>query len=105
MEKHPSGRRASAYTERRPIASRWRWVGAKGAKWRMPVPPGPPGPPGPPPKLGKAQREQEARAEARAETRVARLHLISLFSVGVAIMGLVLAAVVVMFVLVAIGHH
>jgi hypothetical protein len=95
MKEHPSDPRASAYPEQWPIANRWRWVGAKGAKWRMPVQPGPS------PELGKAQREQRARAEAR----VARLHLISLFSVGVTVIGLVLAAVVVMFVLVVIGHH
>jgi hypothetical protein len=83
----------------RPVANRWRSVGAKGARWRMPVPPVPP------PELSKAQRDQEARAEARAEARVARLHLISLFSVGVTVMGLVLIAVIAMFVLVVIGHH
>jgi hypothetical protein len=82
-----------------PVPNRWRWVGARGAKWRMPVPPGRP------PQPSKAQREQAARAEARAEARVARLHLVSLFSVGVTVMGLILAAVVVMFVLVLMSHH
>jgi hypothetical protein len=85
----------------RPDANRWRRVGARGAKWRMPVPPGPPEPP----KISKAEREREARAEARAEARVARLHLVSLFSVGVTVMGLVLAAVVVMFVLALTSHR
>lgn len=78
-----------------PGANRWRWVGARGAMWRMPVPPGPPREP------SKAQREQEARAEAR----VARLHLVSLFSVGVTVMGLILAAVVVMFVVALTSHY
>jgi hypothetical protein len=78
-----------------PVANRWQWVGARGAKWRMPVPPGPP------PELNNAHREEEARAEAR----VARLHLRALFSGGVIVMGLVLAVVAVMFVLVLTSHH
>jgi hypothetical protein len=78
---------------------RWRRVGARGAKWSMPVAPGPP------PELSKAQREEEARAEARAEARLARLHLVALSGAGVVVMGLVLAAVVVLAVLVVISHH
>lgn len=95
----PNDPSISAYRPQRPVASRWRWVGARGAMWRMPVPPGPP------PEPSKAQREQEARAEARGEARVAQLHLFGLFSVGAIVMGLVLAAVVTMFVLVLINHH
>jgi hypothetical protein len=81
------------------IAGRWRWTGAHGAKWRMPVPPGPP------PELSKAEREQEARTEARGVAIVTRLHLVGLFSAGVVVTGLVLAAVIVMLVLVLLGHH
>jgi hypothetical protein len=60
-----------------------------------------PPPPGPPPKPGKAGREQEKRAEARAE----RLHLVGLTNAGVIIMGVALAAVVVMVALVLVSHH
>jgi hypothetical protein len=79
----------------RPVANSWRWVGARGARWRMPVPPGPP------PELSKAQREEQERAEARA----ARSHLPGLLSGGVIVMGLVLTAVVVVAVLALISHH
>jgi hypothetical protein len=82
-----------------PVANRWRKAGAVGATWRMPVPPGPPAEP------SKAEREQEARSEARAQARIARLHLAGLFSGGVIVVGLALAAVVVIAVLVLIGHH
>jgi hypothetical protein len=85
----------SAYRPQEPSANRWRWVGARGAKWRMPVPPGPP------PELSKARREEEERAAARA----ARLHLPGLLSRGVIVMGLILAAVVVMSVVVLISHR
>jgi hypothetical protein len=83
----------------------WNW-GFGGPKWRpftripgrrLRVPP----PPGPPPKTSKAQREQEKRAEVRAE----RLHLAGLTNAGVIIMSVVLGAVVVMFVLVMVTHH
>jgi hypothetical protein len=57
--------------------------------------------PGPPSKPGKAEREQERRAEARAE----RLHLAGLTSAAVVIMGVVLAAVLVMVVLVLVTGH
>ncbi len=62
-----------------------------------------PAPPGPRRRRrpGKAEREQEARAEARAT----RLHLVGLTDAGVIVMGLVLAAVVVMFVAVMLSHH
>jgi hypothetical protein len=46
---------------------------------------------GPPPKPGKAEREQEKRAEARAE----RLHLAGLTNAGVVIRGVALGAGVV----------
>jgi hypothetical protein len=60
-----------------------------------------PRPPGPPPKPGKAEREQEERAEARAQ----RLHMVGLTGASVIIMGLVLAAVVVMLVLALVSRH
>jgi hypothetical protein len=78
---------------------RWRMAGAVGARWRMPVPPGPP------PELTKAQRDQEARIEAQAEARIARLHLPGVLSAGVIVMALVLAVVVAMAVVVVISHH
>ena len=53
------------------------------------------------PKPGKAEREQEKRAEARAE----RLHLVALTNAAVIIMGIVLGAVVIMLVLVLVSHH
>jgi hypothetical protein len=60
-----------------------------------------PRPPGPPPKLSKAERDQEKRADARAE----RLHLAGLTGAGAIIMSLVLAAVVLMLVLALVIHH
>lgn len=56
---------------------------------------------GPPPKPSKAEREQEKRAEARAE----RLHLVGLTNAGVIIMGVVLGAMVLVLVLVLVSHH
>jgi hypothetical protein len=82
----------------------WNWSGRpawrpfSGLSARGPrVPP----PPGPPPKPGKAGREQEKRADARAE----RLHLVGLTSAGVIIMGAVLGAVVVVIVVVLVSHY
>jgi hypothetical protein len=82
----------------------WNWSGRpawrpfSGLSGRGPrVPP----PPGPPPKPGKAGREQEKRADARAE----RLHLVGLTSAGVIIMGAVLGAMVVVIVVVLVSHH
>jgi hypothetical protein len=49
----------------------------------------------------KAEREQEMRAEARAE----RLHLAGLTSGGVIIMSVILVAVVGMLVLVLVTRH
>ncbi len=74
----------------RPFSGRW----MRGP--RVPPPPGPrrSGP-------GKAEREQEMRADARAE----RLHLAGLSSGGLIIMSVVLAAVVIMLVLVVVTHH
>jgi hypothetical protein len=63
-----------------------------------------PAPPGPRRK-SKAQNEREERAKERAKARIARLHLIGLTDAGVIIMGLILVAVVVMFVLVLMSHH
>jgi hypothetical protein len=60
-----------------------------------------PRPPGPPPKPTKAEREQDKRADARAQ----RLHLAGLSSAGAVIMTLVLAAVVVMLVVALVTHH
>jgi len=53
------------------------------------------------PKPSKAEREQEKRAEARAE----RLHLAGLTNAAVIIMGVVLGAMVVIVVLVLVSHH
>jgi hypothetical protein len=82
----------------------WNWSGRpawrpfSGLSGRGPrVPP----PPGPPPRPDKAGREQEKRADARAE----RLHLVGLTSAGVIIMGAVLGAMVVVIVVVLASHH
>ena len=83
----------------------WNWRFG-GPKWRpftgryLRGPRIPP-PLGPRPKLSKAERERERRAEARAE----RLHLVGLTNAGVIIMGVVLTAAMVMLVLVAVSHH
>ena len=53
------------------------------------------------PKPRKAEREQEKRAEERAE----RLHLVALTNAAVIIMGVVLGAMVVIVVLVLVSHH
>lgn len=83
--------RISAYRPQQHVANRWQWVGARGARWRMPIAPGPP------PELSKAERELQAPAEARGAARAARLHLFGLFSTGTVIaMCVVLAAVVIM---------
>jgi hypothetical protein len=73
----------------RPFSGRW----MRGPR----VPP----PPGPPRRPSKAERDQEKRAEARAE----RLHLAGLTNAGVIIMSVVLGAVVVILVLVLVSHH
>jgi len=73
----------------RPFSGRW----MRGPR----VPP----PPGPPHRASKAEREQQRRAEARAE----RLHLTSLSNAGVMIMGVLLAAVLIMLVLVLLLRH
>ena len=79
-------------------SSRPKWRPFSGLSGRGPrVPP----PPGPPPRPGKAGREQEKRADARAE----RLHLVGLTSAGVIIMGAVLGAMVVVIVVVLASHH
>ena len=82
----------------------WNWPGRptwrpfSGRSGRGPRVPPPPGPRLTP---GKAEREQEKRAEARA----ARLHLAGLTSAGVIIMGVVLVAAVVMLALLLVSHH
>ena len=53
------------------------------------------------PKPAKAEREQEKRADARAE----RLHLVALTNAAVIIMGVVLGAVAVVLVVVLVSHH
>jgi hypothetical protein len=83
----------------------WNWR-MGGPKWRpfTRIPgrgPRVPPPPGPPRKPSKAEREQEMRAEARAE----RLHLAGVTNTGVIIMGVVFGVVVVMFVLVLVSRH
>ena len=77
----------------RPFSGQQAWLRKGGLR----VPP----PAGPPPKLSKAEREREKRAEARAE----RLHLAGLTNAAVIIMGVVLAAVMVVLVLVLVTHH
>ena len=65
-----------------------------------------PAPPGYRRKRSKAQRKQKALAEARAEARATRWHLVGLTDAAVIVMGcLVAAALVVMLVLVLITHH
>jgi hypothetical protein len=64
-----------------------------------------PAPPGYRRKLSKSQREQKARAEARAERRATRWHLVGLTDAAVIVMGLVAAALVVMVMLVMISHR
>jgi hypothetical protein len=74
----------------------WRPFSGRGGRGPR-VPP----PPGPPRKPSKAEREQEKRAEARAE----RLHLAGLTNAGVIIMGVVLGAAVVVLALLLVSHH
>jgi hypothetical protein len=76
----------------------WRpFSGRSGRGPRIPPPPGP--------RLArrpsKAERDQEKRAEARAE----RLHLAGLTSAGVIIMGVVLGAAVVLLVVLLISRR
>jgi hypothetical protein len=93
----PSDQGDSPYGSDQPV--RWRTMGALGANWRMPVPPGPP------PESGKVRREQERESEARAEARLARLHLPGLLSGGVIVMGIALAAIVVLAMVAVLSHH
>ena len=83
----------------------WRFGGPKWRPFSGRAGRGPRLPPPPwarnPPKPSKAEREQEMRAEARAE----RLHLAGLTNAGVIIIGVVLGAVVVVLVLVLVSHH
>jgi hypothetical protein len=59
-----------------------------------------PRPPGYRSKLNKAQRKQKALAEARAQRRITRLHLVGLTDVAVIVMGLVAAAAIVLLLVV-----
>jgi hypothetical protein len=60
-----------------------------------------PQPPGLPPKPSKAEREQQKRAEARAE----RLHLVGLTNAAVIITSVVLGAAVVVLLLLLVTRH
>jgi hypothetical protein len=91
-------RREPAYRLRQPSGQKWRSIRFHGGSYRIPLPPGPQ-----PPDLSKAEREEEARAAARAAPE-AKLVAEGL-SVGVIVMGVVLAGVVVISVLVLISHH
>jgi hypothetical protein len=65
-----------------------------------------PTPPGYRRKLSKAQRKQKALAEARAEARASRWHLVGLTDAAVIVIALAAAAMVVMVaVLVLISHR
>jgi len=59
-----------------------------------------PAPPGPRPRLSRARREQRERADARDS----RLHLVGLTKAGIIVMGLLLAAVVVMAAMALTSH-
>jgi hypothetical protein len=64
-----------------------------------------PAPPGYRRKLSRAQRKQKALAEARSEARATRLHLVGLSDAAVIVMGLVVAAmVVIMLVLILVSR-
>lgn len=64
-----------------------------------------PAPPGPRPRLSRAKHKQKELAEARADARAARFHLVGLTNAGVIVMGcLVVVAVAVMFA-VLISRH
>jgi hypothetical protein len=77
---------------------KWRpFSGRSGRGPRVPPPPWARNPPKP----SKAEREQEKRAEARAE----RLHLVGLTNAAVIIMGVLLGVAVVTLVFVLVGHH
>lgn len=81
-----------------PDAQRWRSIRFIGGSYRIPLPPGPA------PKPSKAERQLEHEQEQRGEANVARFHVIGLFRVGVVVMGLALAAVVVLAVLALMNH-
>jgi len=64
-----------------------------------------PAPPGSRPKLSRARHKQKELAEARAEARVARFHLVGLTNAAVIVLGcLVAAGVAVMLVLLITRH-
>jgi hypothetical protein len=85
----------------------WNWTrggpwarpfsGRLGRRLRLPPPPGPR-----PRRPSKFEREQEKRADARAD----RLHLVALSNAGVIIMGVALGAMVVVVLVIAlVSHH
>jgi ribosomal protein S6E (S10) len=63
-----------------------------------------PKPPGYRSKPTGAQRKQKARAQARANARAARLHLVGLTDAAVIVMGLIVAAMIVLLVVLMISH-
>ena len=83
----------------------WRFGGPKWRPFTRVSGRGPRVPPPPwartPPKPSEAEREQEKRAEARAE----RLHLAGLTNAAVVIMVVLLGAVVIMVVVLALPIH
>jgi hypothetical protein len=88
------------HDSQQPSANRWRLIRFHGGSYRIPLPPGPP------PEMSKAEREareEQARAAERAAPAARRLA--SGLSVGVIVMGLALAAVIVMSMLVLISRH
>ena len=60
-----------------------------------------PKPPGYRSKLSRAQRRQKAQAQAHADRRATRLHLVGLTNAAVIVMYLIAAAMVVILVVVA----
>jgi hypothetical protein len=64
-----------------------------------------PAPPGPRRKPSAARRKAKRKQEARAEARIARLHLVGLTNAAVVVMALVVAVVVVVSVVVLMSRH
>jgi hypothetical protein len=64
-----------------------------------------PKPPGYRSKLSGAQRREKARAEARANARAKRLHLVGLTDTAVVVMGVLAAVMVVLLVVLMFLSH